>query len=169
MLVLSTCLSSNPLQSAQGSYERMQGAITQLCYLALYLLIVDRLTTPAQLARLFRAIALGSVPVVIYGLLQALGLDPVAWQAEGSPVIGTLGRSNFVGAYLVLVVPVTCACIVQAGAGPARGPARRAAYIALMVSQGICLGVAMSRAAWLGAAAAGAVSSPERCLDPGIS
>ncbi len=116
-IVLSTLFSVNPLQSAQGSYDRMQGALTTLCNLALFLLVADQLRTSAQLERLLAAITWSSAPVVIYGLLQALKLDPLTWQVEGSPVISTLGRSNFVGAYLVLVLPITLACAGQESSG----------------------------------------------------
>jgi tetratricopeptide (TPR) repeat protein/O-antigen ligase len=151
-IVLSTLFSINPLQSAQGSYDRMQGALTTLCNLALFLLIADQLRTSAQIERLLAAITWGSAPVVIYGLLQVLKLDPLIWQVEGSPVISTLGRSNFVAAYLVLVLPITVAC-----AGQARGKVVRFVYAGLMVAQLACLTATLSRAAWLGAAAAGGV------------
>jgi tetratricopeptide (TPR) repeat protein/O-antigen ligase len=146
----SMLFSMNPLQSAQGGYDRMQGALTTLCYLALFMMVADRLQTPVQITRLLAAIAWGSAPVVLYGLLQAFKLDPLTWATEGSPVISTLGRSNFVGAYLVLVLPVTLVCAARA-----RNKTRRAVYIGLLVAQLACLATTMSRAAWLGAGAAG--------------
>ncbi len=151
-LMVSTLFSVNPLLSAQGSYERMQGALTLLCYLALFLMIADRLRAPAQIERLLAAIAWGSAPVVFYGLLQALKLDPLPWTSEGSPIISTLGRSNFVGAYLVLVLPVTLACAAQAHDKTWRG-----VYVGLLAAQLACLAATMSRAAWLGTLAAGVV------------
>jgi O-antigen ligase/Tfp pilus assembly protein PilF len=152
VLILSTLASVNPLQSAQGSHDRMQGTLTLLCNLALFLMIADRLRAPAQVARLLAAITWGSAPVVTYGLLQALKLDPLPWQVESSPVISTLGRSNFVGAYLVLVLPVALACTWQA-----RDKTRRAVYAGLMAAQLVCLAATTSRAAWLGALTAGGV------------
>jgi len=152
VLVLSASLSVNPLQSMQGSYDRMQGIITTLCILALFLIIADRLRDTAQVHRLLTTIAWGSAPVVIYGLLQAVGLDPLHWQAEGSPALSTLGRSNFLGAYLVISQPLTLACALLASHS-----ARRASYIALMAAQLMCLLATMTRAAWLGALAAGGV------------
>ncbi len=151
-LVLGTLFSVNPLQSAQGSYDRMQGTVTLLCMSALFLMATDRLREPDQVYRLLAVMAWGSAPVALYGLLQAVRLDPMSWQVEGSPAMSTLGRSNFLGAYLVLVLPLTLAC-----ARRARGPARRTAYIALMGMQLVCLLATMARAAWLGALAAGGV------------
>ena len=97
VLLLSTTFSLNPLASAQGSYDRMQGAITQLCYLAVFLLAAMQVREPRQVRHIFVAIAWGSAPVVVYGLLQLAGLDPLGWRVEGSPIISTLGRGNFVG------------------------------------------------------------------------
>jgi len=150
--ILATLFSTNPLLSAQGSYDRMPGLITLLCYLALFLLVADGLREPAQVRRLLAAIAGGSAPVVAYGLLQAAGLDPLGWRVEGAPVISTLGRSNFLGAYLVLALPLTLA-----GAYLARDRLRRGAYITLIGAQLACLLATTARAAWLGALAAGVV------------
>ncbi len=151
-IVLSTLFSVNPLLSVQGSYDRMQGAITLLCYLALFLLVAACLREPAQIRRLLAAISWGSVPVVAYVLLQLLGLDPLDWQVEGSRVISFLGRSNFVGAYLVLALPLTVASARQA-----QGRRWRVTYYLLIAAQGVCLIATMAQAAWLGALAAGGV------------
>jgi O-antigen ligase/tetratricopeptide (TPR) repeat protein len=149
-IILSTLFSVNPLLSVQGSYDRMQGAITLLCYLALFLLAAACLREPAQIRRLLAAISWGSVPVVAYALLQLLGLDPLDWRVEGSRVISFLGRSNFVGAYLVLVLPLTVAGARQ----PQRRPWRVAHYL-LIGAQAVCLIATMAQAAWLGVLAAG--------------
>ncbi|MGD2041614.1 MAG: tetratricopeptide repeat protein [Anaerolineae bacterium] len=151
-ILLSTFFSTNSLLSAQGSYERMQGAITLLCYLALSLLVATCLRGPERPYRLLTAISWGSAPVVVYALLQLLGLDPLAWQVEGSPVISFLGRSNFVGAYLVLALPVTIA-----RARITQDRLWRWLYSILIGAQGVCLIATMAQAAWLGALAAGGV------------
>jgi tetratricopeptide (TPR) repeat protein len=149
VLLLSTYLSVNPLMSAQGSYDRMQGAVTQLCYLALFLLVALHVREIDQVQRLFGAIVWGSAPVVIYGLLQSAGLDPLNWHVEESPVISTLGRGNFVGAYLVLVLPLTLTRVWRA---PSQ--TRRAVYLVLSGLQAACLIATAAQAAWLGALAA---------------
>jgi O-antigen ligase len=120
-----------------------------LCHLALFLLVADQLRTSAQIERLLAAITWAARQCD--SCCQA-PLRPTDLQVEGSPVISTLGRSNFVGAYLVLVLPITLACV-----GQARGKILRLAYIGLMVAQLVCLAATMSRAAWLGTLAAGGV------------
>jgi tetratricopeptide (TPR) repeat protein len=152
VLIVTTLFSVNPLTSAQGSYERMQGLITWLCYLTLFLLVTTQLREAAQAERLLTALAWGSAPVVLYGLLQWLRFDPLDWHAEESPISSTLGRSNFVSAYLVIVIPITLQRAWQA-----RERIKRAACILLIVAQFICLAAADSRAAWLGILAEGSV------------
>ncbi len=147
-LLLATSTSVNPLISAQGSYGRMQGSLTLVCGVLLFLLVGTHLRRPAQVRRLLAAVAWGSAPVVAYGLLQAAGLDPLAWQVEGSPAISTLGRSNFLGAYLVLVMPLTLC-----SARLASGQVRRVGYGVLLVAQLACLLSTAVRAALLGMAA----------------
>ncbi len=149
VLLPSTCLSVNPLVSAQGSYDRMQGTVTQLCYLALFLLAAVHVRELDQVQRIFAAIVWGSAPVVIYGLLQLAGLDPLNWHTEGSPVISTLGRGNFVGAYLVFVLPLTLT-----GVRRTQSQTGRVAHLVLSGSQAACLIATMAQAAWLGALAA---------------
>ncbi len=82
-----------------------------------------------------------------YGLLQALGLDPIDWQTDAaSPVLSTVGRANFLGSYLVLVAPLTAAWALQ-------GRRRWPAWL-LLTGQTLCLALTQARGAWLGAGAA---------------
>jgi len=142
--ILATIASISPSQSLWGSFERQQGLLTQLAYLALFLLVARALRTSSQVERLFCALAWGSAPVVLYGLAQAAGLDPLGWHTDAaSPVLSTIGRANFVGSYLVLVVPVTATQLSQAR--------RRWAYALLLTGQSACLALTLARAAWIGA------------------
>ena len=151
-LGLALAFSSNPTISALGSADRMHGLLSQLACLALFLLVARHLRRPAQAERLMSVLVWASAPVVVYGLIQAAGLDPLPWQIEGSPAISTLGRSNFLGAYLVLVLPVT---LVLAWHCHTR--AKRIALSLLLVAQLACLAATDAQAAWLGTAAACAV------------
>lgn len=140
-----TAFSVDPRTSVWGSAGRQQGLVTLLSYLVLFALAAG-MDSKRRVERLFRALAWSSVPAVAYGFLQSLGVDPLGWHTDAaSPVLSTLGRSNFVGSYLVLVAPVTMAC-----AWPAR---RRWPYLALLAAQGVCLLLTRARSAWVGAAA----------------
>ncbi|MGB4803274.1 MAG: O-antigen ligase family protein, partial [Anaerolineae bacterium] len=146
-LVLATLQSTNLLVSLRGSYERQQGLLTQLAYPALLLLTVPLLRTRQQMARLWEALVWTSAPVVAYGLLQALGVDPLGWQTDAtSPVLSTLGRANFLGSYLVLMAPLTGGLLLI--------NRRRSLLALLLLGQLTCLALTLARGAWIGLAAA---------------
>ncbi len=108
VVVLSTVFAFDPALSLDGSYVRGQGLLTYLSYLLLFLIVTYRLRTPLQGLRLVAAIVLTAVPMVLLSLLQAIGQDPLGMVSDArSPIYGTLGRANFVGAYLAQVLPLT--------------------------------------------------------------
>ena len=144
---LATLASVNPRVSLWGAYERQQGLLTLGAYLGLFLFTAANLHTRAQVKRLLGAIAWGSAPVVAYGLLQTAGIDPLDWRTDAaSPVLSTIGRANFLGSYLVLVVPLTAGLLLTAR--------RRWPYAILIVSQIACLILTQARGAWIGLGAA---------------
>ncbi len=147
VFVLATLTSVNPLVSLWGSYQRQLGLLTLTALAALFVITAARLRTRAQADRLWAALAWGSLPVVAYGLLQAAGLDPLNWRSDAaSPLTSTLGRSNFTGSYLVLVLPLTLSRFFAA---------RRWPYLLLATGQAVCLLLTQSRGAYVGATVAG--------------
>ncbi|CAG0937069.1 hypothetical protein TFLX_05975 [Thermoflexales bacterium] len=138
-----TVLSVNPRLSLWGSYERQQGLLTLGAYLMLFLFTATNLRTRTQVDRLWNALVWGSAPLVVYGLLQALGPDPLAWQTDAaSPVLSTIGRANFFGSYLALVIPLT--------AGRLLSTRQRWLTSSLLIGQLICLVLTQARGAWIG-------------------
>lgn len=149
-LLLATAFSREPRVSLLGALQRQQGLLTQACYPLLFLLTAASLRGERQVRRLWRTLAWASAPIVAYGLAQAAGLDPLGWRTDGaSPVLATLGRSNFMGSYLVLVMPLTAALLWGGG--------RRWPVVLLLAGQAVCLLATHARASWLGLAAAVAV------------
>jgi O-antigen ligase/Flp pilus assembly protein TadD len=143
VLALATALSVNPRASLWGSYERQQGLLTLGTYLALFLLTTTNLRTRAQVERLWVALVWGSAPVIAYGLVQAVGLDPLDWRTDAaSPVLSTVGRANFLGSYLALVMPLT--------AGQALRLRRHWPHLLLLAGQLACLALTQARGAWVG-------------------
>ena len=146
-LILATALSVDRRVSLWGAYDRQQGLLTLSSYLGLFLLTAANLRNRAQAERLWLALVWGSAPVVAYGLLQAAALDPLAWQTDAaSPVLSTLGRANFVGTYLVMIVPLTAGRLAVAR--------RRWPCALLLAGQVTCLALTQTRAAWIGLGAA---------------
>ncbi|MBN1659021.1 MAG: O-antigen ligase family protein [Anaerolineae bacterium] len=135
--------------SLWGSYARAQGALTLLSYLLLFLVVSARLRTLAQARRLLTALVMAAVPLAGLGLAQALGWDAVGLISDArSPLYTTLGRSNFTGAYLALLLPLTATL-----AATAAGRGRRLAGGALLAAELAVIGLTLARGAWLAAAA----------------
>ncbi len=106
--ILSTLMSIAPHLSWWGSYERMQGLYTTLGYMVLFGVAADKLRSPAQYRRLQFALILTSVPVALYAIVQSFGLDPIAWETTFfGRSASTLGNPIFLGAYLIMVIPIT--------------------------------------------------------------
>lgn len=147
--VLATVTSLSPRLSLLGSYERQGGTYTTLSYMALFFILLCNLESRAQVERLITVILWGSLPVALYGIIQYLGLDPIPWEVDApSPVHSTLGRSNFLAAYLVMVIPLTMGRFsLSAWKG-------RAGYGFLLLLQALCLLFTEARGPWLGLLAA---------------
>lgn len=159
LLLLSTLFSSNVHLSLWGNYERHQGILTRLSLLLLYLCMVWGIQTKHQWNAIWWALVLGSLPVTIIGLAQWLSPRPT--HALLTPTIfltSTLGRSNFVGSYLVLLIPLTAASgwdrwhKSQFNRSPIKGNATWHAGVLglLCAGQVTCLLATQARAAWLG-------------------
>lgn len=149
VLVVATIFSLDPPRSFWGAPHNLHGALTTLIAIALSLLLaLAGLTTRGRIERLLLALLVGSVPVVVYGLAQAVGLDPLEWMTDSvSPVLSTLGRSNFLGAYLAVVMPFTLARLL-ASREPGRGGST-GAYGVVLAMQATCLLLTLARAAVL--------------------
>lgn len=108
--LLSTATSVLPNHSFWGSYERRQGLYLTIAYIALFFLARHAYRTRLRPDRIVNAILVTSLPVAIYAILQHYGLDPLQFQAD-NPVtmraISSLGNPIFLGAYLVMVIPLT--------------------------------------------------------------
>ncbi len=112
---LSTLFSVAPRISWAGSYQRLQGTYTMLSYVVIFALMADGLRTPAQVRRAVTVVIIASIPVGLYGLLQHFGHDPLPWGGNVQErVAGHLGNAIFIAAYLIMVVPLTLARIVDA-------------------------------------------------------
>lgn len=114
--LVSTAFSITRTVSWAGSYQRWQGTYTTLAYIVIFALMISTLRTSRQVTRLVSTIIATSIPISLYGMMQRLGLDPIAWigfdvQARPS---ATLGNSIFFAAYLIMVVPLTPARLIEA-------------------------------------------------------
>lgn len=104
--IISTIFTITPDAAIWGSYQRGQGTYSQFSYMLLGIMVLANLRTLAQLNRLINFILLSSVPVALYGLVQAMHFDPLPWAGDtASRVASSMGNAIFVAAWLIMVTP----------------------------------------------------------------
>lgn len=156
--ILSTITSLTPRISLLGSYQRLQGTYTTLSYIVVFFLLLQNLRTREQIDRLVTTAILTSIPISLYGIIQHYGLDPLPWGGDViTRVAANMGNSIFVAAYLILVVPLTLARIVDTFAAILKEEQSTVAdvilgacYIFICAIQAICIFFTASRGPWLG-------------------
>jgi tetratricopeptide (TPR) repeat protein len=113
--VLATLFSIAPRVSWAGSYQRLQGTYTTLSYVVIFAMMAATLRTPQQVRRVVSTAIVAGIPVALYGLLQHFGHDPLPWGGNVQErVAGNMGNAIFIAAYLIMVVPLTLARVVDA-------------------------------------------------------
>lgn len=108
---LATVFSIDPGLSLWGSLARQQGLETHASYVIVFLLAVQELASSACRWQVVDVALFGSLPVLAYGLLQSVGIDPVPAAGDPNtlywPVRSTMGQHVFLGSYLAMMVPLT--------------------------------------------------------------
>lgn len=154
---LAGLLSVDPQRSFWGGSDR-HGVVTLWSQIALFLLLLLSLESQSRREQIARWLLAASLPVCVYGLVQAAGFDPLFWESDSvSPVLSTLGRSNFLGAWLAILLPFTFYHLHDIW--PRRMKNRRQAVGALLLAaiQSVCLLLTLARAGWLAAVAGGVI------------
>jgi tetratricopeptide (TPR) repeat protein len=162
--LLSTIFSVLPILSLRGSYDRMQGLYSMFCYAAVFFLVLDTMERKEQVERALLAVILASIPVSLYGIAQYYAGHPAGTSVKiPVRVAATMGNPIFLGAYLLMVVPVTLFKIIDA-LMPALKPEEKAGsrgrallvavYTAILCLQLVSLGFTQSRGPFLGLAGA---------------
>ncbi len=162
--LLSTVTSVSPLISFWGSYYRRQGLYVVLCYIAIFFSMLRTLRTRQQLERLITVILITSLPVSLYGIIQHYGVDPLVWirpltwmRGDLYRVESTLGNPISIGAYLIMVVPLTVWQLVRSlslvrtkGKKVRPSVVSFGCYLLLLILQLICLVFTQSRGPMMG-------------------
>lgn len=148
---VATVHSEDVATSFLGTRDNPNGTVLLWASVLFALSLGSVLRTPTQVRRLAKALIVGSVPVVLYGFAQAMRLDPLPWVTDSvSPVHSTLGRSNFLGGYLAMIIPFTLWLIVDSEQQSWRN-------WAILLGQVTCLWLTLGRGAWLAGMAAALV------------
>ncbi len=143
---LSTIFSLHPDISLWGSYERQQGLYNILHYLLFFVLMGVSVTDRKSIERLLTALLAGAGVVCLYGLLQLIGWDFLRWAESGEArIFSTFGQPNFLGHFLVVVLPLT----VYGFFWMAARQWQKWLYAVLALLEAVCLVFTYSRSAWL--------------------
>lgn len=114
-LIISTTLALQPHTAIFGSYERQQGLISFISYIAIFLLTIsafgeNKKDTPRKIFTFvewiclisFFIAALGILQYFLPGLLSNYSTDIL----DGRVIVGTMGNPNFLAAYLLITLPL---------------------------------------------------------------
>lgn len=148
VLTLSTFLSTQRTIAIFGTLDRANGFLTQMSYLLLFGCVATQIDSQRS-RQLLYVLAFTAVPISLLGLAQAIGWQPLPIFSDARSLITTtLGRANFTGAYLALLLPLTLTA-----AETAVNKWARIGWAGLTLLALIIIGLTQARAAWIAAAA----------------
>ena len=156
--LIATIFSVTPRVSFLGSYQRLQGTYTLLSYVTVFAMLLSVVRRQEQIDRLITVVALTSLPISLYGLLQKLGIDPLPWGGDVvTRIAANMGNAIFIAAYLIMVFPLTVARIIETFADILRREKlstydiiRSTGYTLIVVLQVLAIYFSGSRGPWLG-------------------
>ena len=114
LLLILLVSGTNTAQEFFGTYGRATGFVA---YVSLCLLLIGSVVAAStSVISRFAWVLLGAGGIsVIYGVIQALGADPVKWVNQYSPVIGFLGNPNFESSFVALSGVLAIAMLLVGG------------------------------------------------------
>lgn len=152
--IVSTVLSVSPTVSLFGSYQRLQGLYTFTSYLVIFFLAASLIRTRADIERGITLALVVSFPIALYGIIQHYFVDPLPWVGDVTTrVASNLGNSIFVGAFLILAIPLALTRWIQTTERAATGfPTRmRRVFYAAAIASLVLVGASWGLAFDLGA------------------
>jgi len=146
-LIISTFLSINRELSFFGLYDRQEGLLSYLYYIVFFILALSFLRgRERRVSFVLWPLIMSSVVVCVYGVLQALGMDPLGWtETTKMRVTATFGQPNNLGSYLLFVIPVTGYFLSKY-----KNLFLRSFLTAVLLLQFLVLYYSFSTSAWLG-------------------
>lgn len=148
---LSTVTSIDPALSVLGQYGRDEGLVTLATYGLLFFVTLQLVDGARAVRGIARVLALTSVPVSLYGLMQFAGVDPVPWENldYAGRAFATYGNPEPLGGFLMFSLPVAAVLALSE-----EDERTRAGWWAVAGLSLACLVATFTRAAWVGAIAA---------------
>jgi O-antigen ligase len=148
--VLATVFSINPALSVAGGYYRYEGLPTILSYLLIFFAVTNFVPDARRARHLIYALLASATLTGLYGIFQHFGLDFIRLTGkvfELTRSSGTFGNPIFLGAFLVLMIPVAVCLLIRTGG--ARQKLVMSGAVTVMLA---CLILTQTRGAWLGLA-----------------
>jgi len=147
-VVVTTVFSVHPPTAVFGKYRRFEGLISFFTYASVFFLTLQLADRPTRIRSLVRTLVLASGLVALYGLGQAVGIDPIDWQRlpfEANRPFSTYGNPDLLGGYLMFPL------LLSIGLALSEKDMRwRFAYWAIFVMNGLVLLMSFVRGAWIG-------------------
>ncbi|MEI6378625.1 MAG: O-antigen ligase family protein [Candidatus Falkowbacteria bacterium] len=112
LFALNSFVSGDPLYSFFGAYQRQQGIYSLLFYLLFFASIAGSVRGKEEINRLLVWVAVSAGLVSLYGTLQLLGLEFMKWSGDKTRIFSSLGQTNFLAHYLVMVLPLTIYALI---------------------------------------------------------
>lgn len=115
MNIITTFTSFAPHLSFRGEYENFAGSLSNLNYVLLYYIATQNLTDKKQIIIINYAFLFSGLLSGIYALAQFYGYDFIKWNEESmikGRYFASMGNPNFLGALLIMIIPVNIAFFV---------------------------------------------------------
>lgn len=145
----SALASLEPGRSVWGEPRWGQGWITFTCFLVIFGLASAGLADEPRRHTIVDMALLASLPVALYGLAQAAGLDPLSMAPPSERIQSTQPHANALGGYLAMMIPLALHRLLKS-------PGRvRLWWGGLLAAQALCLLLTVSRSSYLAAAFGG--------------
>jgi len=142
---LSTLFSVSPRLSFWGMHGfYFEGFLSFLCYGIIYFIAVNYVIDKRKV---LKTLLIASVIVSVYALVQATGITFFVWRGtQPYPrVWSTLGNPNFLGPYLIMIIPIYLIFLMKA-----ETVKKKFLYSLFTLLSVLALIFTYSRAAWLG-------------------
>lgn len=110
---ITTLLSLSPWLSFWGVWFRRDGSYTTLSCLLFFAAVATGIRSDQQVNRLITAAILASLPISLYGIGQRFSLEPIITDASQMRVSSTFANPVFLGAYLIMVFPLTLSRVLS--------------------------------------------------------
>jgi O-antigen ligase len=143
--LLATFASENFEQSLYGSYDRQQGLVFFIYLLIYFLILVYFLREIDKLKKCLAIISLAAFFSSLYGIIQALGLDPFVWiESTKLRATSTFGQPNNFASFIIASLPAVVFLFFNA-----KGFLKKALFFMVFLVQLSALYFCFSVSAWL--------------------